>query len=112
MMLIAGMILIADAQLFWPERPWLMSSLAVLSLEATALAYGRIVGNRYFYVAAAGLLLAWSTDLLVRGYYLLQPYVIGLKQISWGAAFFLLAIVISLLKTRIFAEHLVFRRKA
>lgn len=105
LMLAGSMALLVDASHFWPVQPWLTSSLCVLVLSGLAAAYGRAIGNAWFYAAAAGQLLAWSTDGLARGYALLKPYVVGLEQIAWGAGFFLLAMAISLWKTRLFAER-------
>lgn len=113
LILAGGVALVADADRFWQAWPWLASSVCVFILSVVAFVYGRLVENRNFYAAAAGPLLAWSADSLVRGYELLSPYVLGLDKIAWGAAFFLVAMSISLLKTRLFAERLQFyRRKA
>lgn len=111
LMLVGGVALVADSRQFWQDRPWLLSSLSVFALSALAVAYGRALENRNFYVTAAVALLAWLADSLVRGYGLLRPHVVGLEQIVWGAAFFLLAMLISLLKTRVFAERMLLRRR-
>jgi hypothetical protein len=112
LMLVAGVALVADSGQFWQEGPWLSSSLSVLALSVAALVYGRALENRNFYVAAGVALLAWLGDSLVRGYELLRPYVVGLEQIALGAAFFLLAMLISLLKTRVFASRWPFGQAA
>ncbi len=63
-----------------------------------AVAYGRLVGNRWYYASAAGILLGWPALVGWRGYRRLRRTMPGLAYVAWGLFFFLVAMLISLTK--------------
>jgi hypothetical protein len=63
-----------------------------------AFAYGRLVGNRWYYASAAGILLGWPVLVGWKGYRRLRRILPGLAYVAWGLVFFLIAMLISLTK--------------
>jgi hypothetical protein len=99
LLLAAGMALAAGVSQVPSELPSWVAYAYLPTLAVVAFGYGVRVGPRtgYFAVAvihAAGSLAPW----LSRGYVGLRRHVAGLDQLALGAAFFMLALAISLLK--------------
>jgi len=90
-----------------PKPPeWLQSLLGVYPALAMALAaaYGYLVGNRWYYLAAAGVVAAWLTKVGWLSYRALRQTVVGLDYLFWGMVFFLVALLISLSKAGAFRQ--------
>ncbi|HUT13629.1 MAG TPA: hypothetical protein VMY42_24290 [Thermoguttaceae bacterium] len=101
LILLAGIAaLVLDPQWLGHPPPMLLAAYPGLVI-ATAIVYGYLAGNRWYYAAASGNLICW---LVVAGrhvYVHLRQTIAGLDQIAWGIAFFLVAVLISLTKTDI-----------
>lgn len=85
----------------WPIKPdWLFTGLHALAWAAIALTYGRWLGLRYYYGVAAVVAIIWLSAASVQLYAWLRPFVAGLDRLVWGLAFFLAAMIVSVLKAR------------
>lgn len=69
------------------------------AMALLAAAYARLVGNRAYWIIAAAHLVSWSAMAGWRGYGAARQTLAGLGYLLGGAACFLFAAVISLLKT-------------
>ena len=63
-----------------------------------AVAYGRLVDNRWYYASAAGIVIGWPVLVGWKGYRRLRRILPGLAYVAWGLIFFLIAMLISLAK--------------
>ncbi len=70
-----------------------------------ALGYGRLVGERTFFVAASAGIACWATLFGGRAYAALRRSVVGLDQIALGLVFFFMAAGISLIKAGVRPGH-------
>lgn len=70
-----------------------------LAMALLAAAYARLVGNRAYWIIAAAHMASWSAVAGWRGYGAARQTLAGLGYLVGGAACFLFAAVISLLKT-------------
>jgi hypothetical protein len=100
----AGLILAAgvaamaiDPKMLGDPPPILLSFYPILAV-AVAIGYGRLVGNRWYYASAAGILIGWPVLVGWRGYQRLRRTMPGLAYVVWGLFFFLIAMLISLTK--------------
>ena len=106
----AGILVILAALLVW-ENPQLIGPLphqlalfGPLELAAIGFGYRLLVPNRLYKPAAIACIAIWA---LVHGwqvYLHLRLIIPGLDQLTWGAAFFLLAAWISLIKAGLIAR--------
>lgn len=87
------------------EADWLVSATHLLFWTTIALAYARWLKFGYYYVAALASVGAWSLCAVVHGYALLEPRVAGLREISLGMVFFLVAFAFSVWKTQVRARR-------
>ncbi len=87
-----------DPRLF-PRLPPIVVYLYPLVPIGVAVLYAKVAGGKLFYGAAVASLLGWPAVFGYAGYRQLREQIIGLNQILWGLAFFLLAMLVSLLKT-------------
>jgi hypothetical protein len=79
---------------------WLASAAHLLFWTTIALAYARWLNFHSFYFASAANVGTWGTFALMQSYRLMQARVAGLREISLGLAFFVLAFLVSVWKTR------------
>ncbi|HEX7448362.1 MAG TPA: hypothetical protein VF306_12495 [Pirellulales bacterium] len=79
---------------------WLFTGLHALAWTAVAWAYGRWLRHRYYYGVAAAVSAVWLVAASVQLYLSLRPFVAGLDRLVCGLAFFLAALIISILKAR------------
>jgi hypothetical protein len=82
------------------EPLWLVSFTHVLFWSALAIAYARWLRFRYYYVAAIATAGTWCSSAILHGYAVLEPRVAGLREISFGLAFFVLAFAFSVWKSK------------
>ncbi|HJT36447.1 MAG TPA: hypothetical protein VJ783_30775 [Pirellulales bacterium] len=91
----------ATGDFAWPIEPgWLATGLHALVWIIVAVAYGWSLGLRYYYGVAAVVAAIWLSAALVQLYAWLRPFVAGLDRLVWGLAFFLAAVIVSVLKAR------------
>lgn len=84
---------------------WVLT-LYPLVMLAVALAYGRVVKNRRFFISGAGIAIIWTLTSGVREYDYLHQRLIGLNHIAAGIVFFLVALLISLIKAGVLKSKL------
>ncbi len=92
-----------DPHDFWHASPALVYLYPGV-LSVVALAYGRLLAEKAYYVVAAAGLCAWITAWGWSGYRQLREVIVGLNQIVLGILFFALAAVVSLAKAGIWSR--------
>ena len=80
------------------DPPPIALTLYPAAAVAVAIAYGWLVGNRWYFASAAGILTGWLALAGWQGYRHLRRTLPGLHYIAWGLFFFLVAMLISLTK--------------
>lgn len=110
-LMLAGGLAFATCDPRWLGNPppGLVAVYPLLAIVA-ALAYGQLVGNRWYFAAALAILGGWLAAAGWHAYRQLRQTMAGLGQIAWGAFFFLLAVLISLTKVGIPQRWLARRR--
>jgi hypothetical protein len=86
------------ASCLWASASLEIAQVATLLSVLAAVIYGRIVGDRAFFVAAAFALFCWAGRYGSLAYASLRSLIPGLDQIAIGLVFFVIAAVISLAK--------------
>lgn len=96
-----GGVVSARHERVFGEPLWAASLTHFLVWSALALMYAYWLNFRVYYVAAIASSGTWCLSAIVHGYAALEPRVVGLREISFGLAFFALAFAFSVWKTSI-----------
>lgn len=100
-----GGVVSANHERIFGEPHWLASAANALFWTTIALAGAYWLKFRYYYGAALGGIGTWGCSASVHGYAVLAPRVAGLREISLGLAFFVLAFAFSVWKTQVIARR-------
>lgn len=96
---VSGVVSTSHGQIL-PEPEWLLSAIHLLFWAGTALVFGYWLKLRSFYLAAGAGTALWGVFAMLHSYRVLRTRVAGLREIALGLAFFALAFVVSIWKTR------------
>lgn len=97
---VAWAVIVTDPRFSPPPAPWNWAMGAYpLTLALVAAGYGRLVGNRAFRAVAATDVCVWTGAAAWYGYDRAQQALAGLRYLVGGAVCFLVAALISLIKT-------------
>jgi hypothetical protein len=98
LLLAAGVVsVVGDPGMLGDPPAALLMAYPALAI-AVAVGYGWLVGNRWYFASAAGISLGWLTLGGWRVYRHLRHSIPGLHYLAWGVFFFVVAMLISLMK--------------
>lgn len=97
LLVLSVLVLVRNPESLGDPPPWAIYSYP-LACVVLAVPLGWLAHNRMFHWVAAGCAASWLTAVGVQLYQALHGRLIGLDQLVWGLAFFLVAMLISLWK--------------
>jgi hypothetical protein len=97
-LLAAGVASVAVDPQVLGNPPPLLLDVYPAAVIATAIVYGWLVGNRWYFASAGGVLAGWVALTGWQGYRRVRRAMPGLDYVAWGLVFFLVALLISLTK--------------
>lgn len=100
---VSGVVSTSHGQMLAEPR-WLLSAIHLLFWGSTALVFAYWLKLRSFYLATGAGTALWGLFAMWHSYRFLRTRVAGLREISLGLAFFVLAFVVSVWKTRRYGQ--------